>query len=226
MNSLDKSTFLRVLKGSPLSVLIALAVHGPMGRKQIIVKTGWKKAAVDDALAFLNELDLIARPHYRKWALTDSFYQLPMPFKNPESPLNGLSDPILTIEATSAESPKNGTSEVESPFNGLSPLVVSSRSTTTTKSNLPPPSTPSDSDILAACHQCGIFGEKAKQLARMPHVVEAGPDYVLAHVANAKAVPLAIWRMERGWSIPKAQKKSNDELSNQIPDEYKDIIKR
>lgn len=118
--NLEKETFLRVLKGAPLSVLLSLWVHGGMDRKAIMLKTGWKKEAVDDALAFLSDLDLVARPHYRHWALGDGFKHLPFPNLLPESPKNGLSG--LIVET--AESPKNGTSATalaaESPKNGTS----------------------------------------------------------------------------------------------------------
>ena len=71
-----------------------------------MVKTGWKKAAVDDALAFLEDLELIERPHYRQWSLASGFYQLPLPFSEVESPKNGLS----ALVSVNPESPKNGTS--------------------------------------------------------------------------------------------------------------------
>ncbi len=142
MSELNKGTFLRVLKGSPLSVLMALWIYGAMDRKQIMVKTGWKKAAVDDALAFLEDLELIERPHYRQWSLASGFYQLPLPFSEIESPKNGLSvlvsaNPESPKNGTSAdseksESPKNGTSandEIsESPKNGTSGIVGNSES--------------------------------------------------------------------------------------------------
>ncbi|MCP5098864.1 MAG: hypothetical protein GY943_25210, partial [Chloroflexi bacterium] len=78
MSELSKATFLRVLKGAPLSVLIGLWVHGPMGRTQLKRKTGWDLKTLDDALAFLDDLELVTRPHYRKWALADGFKQLPL----------------------------------------------------------------------------------------------------------------------------------------------------
>ena len=78
MSELGKATFLRVLKGAPLSVLIGLWVYGPMGRTQLKRKTGWDVKTLDDALAFLMDLELVCRPHYRKWALADRFKQLPL----------------------------------------------------------------------------------------------------------------------------------------------------
>lgn len=89
--NLEKETFLRVLKGAPLSVLLALWVHGAMGRSEISRKTGWKGDTVKDALVFLEGLDLVVRPHYRKWSVSDGFHQLPLPSLDAETRKNRTS---------------------------------------------------------------------------------------------------------------------------------------
>lgn len=227
MGSLDREVFLRVLKGAPLSVLLALWVFGAMDRKGIMARTGWKKGSVDDALVFLEGLGLVARPHYRLWALADGFYQLPLPLA--ESPQNGLSGSYPQISEVpknglsenypQAESPKNGTSDAEVPKNGLSALSSSgSRSTTKNEVSplLPCPK------ILKTCTEVGIFGKKRTLLATLPHVVEGGPDFVRAHVKHATSIELAIYRLEHNWSLPKA----NNRYQQEIPEELQDVIQR
>ena len=227
MGSLDREVFLRVLKGAPLSVLLALWVFGPMDRKAIMARTGWKKGSVDDALDFLEGLGLVVRPHYRQWALADGFYQLPLPLA--EVPKNGLSESYPQLaevpkNGTSenypqVESPKNGTSDAEVPKNGLS-AHSSSGSRSTTKNEvsplLPCP------QILKACTEVGIFGKKRTLLATMSHVVEGGPDFVRAHVKHAATIELAIYRLEHNWSLPKAK----NGHAQEIPEELKDVIRR
>lgn len=76
---LNGQTFLRVLKGAPLSVLIGLWVHGGMGQGELRRCTGYDEKTVRDALEFLDALGLVARAHYRKWVLAvDVFGQLPL----------------------------------------------------------------------------------------------------------------------------------------------------
>jgi hypothetical protein len=117
---LEKETFLRVLKGAPLSVLLCLWVHGAMGKKGIVRKTGWHKDTVEDALAFLMDMGLVSRPHYRKWVLADGFYQLPFPSlaERPQNRLSGGSEqltldigPVDKDEVGIAERPQNRLSE-------------------------------------------------------------------------------------------------------------------
>ncbi len=210
--------FLRMLKGAPLSVLMALWVFGSMSRKEIMVRTGWKKAAVDDALALLEGLGLIARPHYRKWALADGFQQLPFAHMLPdsESPKNGLAE-----GEEGAEGPKNGLSA--SPTSSSSLLLLPKEDPLPTTSSAAQLELACDEAILAVCDEVGIYGDKRQLLAKLPHVIAAGAEYVRGHVAAAGAVSLAIWRMEQGWRMPEGKKDGSD---NQIPDEYKGIVKR
>jgi len=85
--ALDHNTFLRALKGAPLSVLLALWVHGSLGRRALCIKTGYQRDTVGDALLLLEDLGLVVRPSYRKWALASGFFQLPLP--NLELPESG-----------------------------------------------------------------------------------------------------------------------------------------
>lgn len=148
---LEKETFLRVLKGAPLSVLLCLWVHGSMSRQDIVQKTGWKKDSVIDALSFLDDLKLVVRPHYREWALSDSFYQLPLPLGDNSKKPGFLIDAggaevrknrISMILDEKPEVRKNRTSRPEVRKNRISALVVSRRSTTTTRETPPLAQTP------------------------------------------------------------------------------------
>lgn len=180
---LEKETFLRVLKGAPLSVLLCLWVHGSMSRQDIVQKTGWKKDSVIDALSFLDDLKLVVRPHYREWALSDSFYQLPLPLGDNSKKPGFLIDAggaevrknrISMILDEKPEVRKNRTSRPEVRKNRISALVVSRRSTTTTRETPPLAQTPPCPDIMAACSRSGIGEPKRSALAQMPHIIEAG----------------------------------------------------
>lgn len=90
---IDGKTFLRVLKGAPLSCLMALWLDGSMNQAQLKRRTGYDRKVLKDALEFLEDMTLINRPNYRKWAIADGFKQLPMAKFRPiaesgESPLS------------------------------------------------------------------------------------------------------------------------------------------
>lgn len=230
---LEKETFLRVLKGAPLSVLVGLWVHGAMSRKDLKRKTGFDLKTVDDALAFLDDLKLVDRPHYRKWCIASGFYQLPLARVGlPESgefPSSGQRPLLVVDKAESGNSPSSAAESGDSP---LSALVVVDRSTTTTREASLANQTPPCPEIVAACARAGIGEPKRSLLAQLPHVVEGGPEYVAWHVAQAKRegqrLGAAIWRMEQGWPMVEEEEEETavNGLKQQIPPELEGIIRR
>lgn len=76
---IDRETFLRVLKGAPLSTLMALWFFGPQAQKQISRRTGFSRRTTRDALEYLQDLALVERSHYRGWFVSSGFFQLPFP---------------------------------------------------------------------------------------------------------------------------------------------------
>ena len=205
---MDRRLWLRSLKGAPLSVLVALFVFGPANRVDMIVSTGWKKGAVDDALRLLEGIGLVVRPSYRIWSLSDGARQLPL-FNYP---LNGSSDNPQDTQAVDNSS--------NYPLNGQ--LVISSSSSSkqaAEESKLQP-----DQAILDVCADLGIYGRKRQALSKLEHVIAGGPAYVRAHVAAVSEIGLAIWRMEEGWDAPKSA--SERPLSDQVPEAYRDVVKR
>lgn len=174
---MDRVGLLRALKGPALSVVMALFLFGAAGRRDLVVRTGWNKDAVGDALLVLENMGIVARVNYRRWAL-----------------LNGFPFELSTgFEQADCEKPSVRRSESERLDPSLSGSLVVSRSNYL------------DNEILAVCHECGIYGQKARDIASMSHVVELGVDYVRAHVAavlaDGRDVALAIWRIERGWKV-------------------------
>ncbi len=221
MSNMDKDLFLRFLKGAPLSVLIGLWVHGSMNRAELKRKTGYGVKTLDDALAFLDDAKLVERLHYRKWSLASGFYQLPL-ISIAESGKIASSGQRLLVLRQNAESGKITSSGAESGNFPLSALVSSSsnilltkgnRSTTTKPKTQPKTKPDPDSGILNACRENGIYGQKARLLATLPHVINGGADYVRGHVDEVRAIgkrpALAIWRMEQGWELPKSAKPDN-----------------
>lgn len=215
MHGLEKETFLRVLRGAPLTVLMAIWLRGGMCQNDIQRATGYGERATKRALEFLEDLELVHRPHYRKWQLSTGFQQLPLArFREDD------------------ETRKMQVSERETRNAQVSALVSSSSNLLTTiddsetlQNLLESP----DETILAACKKHKIFGKKQRLLASLPHVVEAGPDYIAYHVQQTKRegqrIGAAIWRMEQGWAMPDDEPEV-DELAQQIPEHLRGIVKR
>ncbi len=68
-SDVGEGDLLRRLKGAPLSVLVALGMHGAQGRGELAKHTGWSRDAVMGALTQLVEIGLVQRLHYRCWML-------------------------------------------------------------------------------------------------------------------------------------------------------------
>jgi hypothetical protein len=66
----QQALMLRALHGAPLTVLVALHLFGPMSRRAMCRRTGYKRRAVEEALHVLEEVGLVQRVHYREWRLT------------------------------------------------------------------------------------------------------------------------------------------------------------
>lgn len=223
---MNKNNFLRLLKGAPLSILMALWVFGPQTRRQLTICTGWGRDVVGDALLLLESEQLIYRPHYRQWAITDGFYQLPLPFTqlspgylqltdgapaaNAERRNNRLSD-SEPAPTDNAERRENRLSAPERRDNRLSgPLVVSSSSTQEPKTQLPT-TTPEgrENRLSESAHwlqRAGIVPNSAKWKALL--ALNLDPEYVQSHVLEMLANPEAInagmliYRLEHHWPAP------------------------
>ena len=211
--NLEKETFLRVLKGAPLSVLLALWVHGAMDKKGLSIKTGWKEDTIGDALAFLGDLKLVERPHYRKWTVSDGFEQLPFPALA-ETRKNRVSEQ-LTIEVGAvdnfAETRKNRVSASSSSY------IQEEERTNGRKAERP-----LRQPVYDFLRNQGVGNAMAERLARRDYVTL---DYVAGHVAYVKrhGEPLrfALQRMKDGDGVPMEKT-----AVQAIPAEYRDIVKR
>ena len=237
-----KEMWLREIKGGPVTVLLALWAYGPGNKQHVMRYSGFKKDTVTDALQYLEDLGYVERPHYRKWQVASSFYQLPLPFAEAyqlmlaatqpeqiegevvaaERRKNRLSEQPETQDIELVENPerrKNRSSNAEKRKNRSSALVSSS-STTNYKNKGAELLEKPDNEILKICAEVGIFGKKRELLAKMPHVIEGGADYIHAHIRNVgnRDIGLAIWRMEQGWANPKnaKSKRNGNGLSDLI----------
>lgn len=76
----DKAvTFLRALRGAPLSVLIAIRIFpGPASLLQLAAATGYDQHTCARATQALEAMGYLQRAHYRGWQLTGSAQQLPL----------------------------------------------------------------------------------------------------------------------------------------------------
>ena len=204
--NMNKKAMLRVLKGAPLSMLISLFIFGESDQRDLVVSTGYGRETVANALLVLESYELVERPHYRKWQIKGGQMSL----------FEGEDISYPQVIHRNAESLISGHSEAESLNSGLSALVSSSSNNQLTKEEDQPP----NKEILDVCKELGIVGAKRQLLARLDHVIKAGPAYVRAHVDTADNLGLAIWRMEDGWKEPEKK------VEWWKREEFKDSIRR
>jgi len=203
---MNKQIILRSVKGCSLSVMVALYLWGPAGAMALEARTGYGQRQILRSLKALEGMGLAGRVSYREWGLLDGsqFFVA----SHAEVDIKSTSDYVMSTSDTlcHAEVDIKSTSGC---------LVSSSRSTRLLDKPL------TSFDLLKICHELGIKGKKAKQISELPHVLQLGPDYIVDHVRLADSLPLAIYRIVEGWDV-REEKLS----SGEVPDEFKDIVKR
>lgn len=125
------AVILRALRGAPLSVLIALALHGPAGRDELSQITGYSANAVSSALSALEAMAAITRQHYRTWCINPGWNQLPLPTPNAASYPQSYPQaapavlPSPTPAAESAENALSAANQPAAPPNAAPPAPAS-----------------------------------------------------------------------------------------------------
>lgn len=170
-------TFLRSLKGAPLSVLVALMMaRKALTNAELCTWTGYRDDNVREAVRLLGDLGwLSARSPRGPWALADG-RQLPLMSGNPD---------FFGVDSSSSTYPgRVPTIEQQEEEDGKPDFFGVAAN-------------------LAACDEAGIREPARSELARLPHVT---PDFVRRHVANALSeggtIGTAIHRIRYNWSLP------------------------
>jgi predicted transcriptional regulator len=168
MNNDEPLALLRQLKGSPLSVLIALKlVHQPVGERFLIQVTGYSQNMVRNALGYLNECNLAQRNgRYGAWILCDGVRQLPLMAEMLESgeSINDSPDPSATATTAIVETPKSmGKKQQQQKRESLNDSPANA--------------------VLEELHAQGIMGRKALQLSQLAWMTI---PYIQAHAIKAK----------------------------------------
>lgn len=200
------ANFLKLVKGAPLSILVSLVAHGPANVSTLAARTGYSSRTIRDALVGLEADGLVLVNGGIASVVVDN---LAAEFFRAVDNL-----PVMEKISTRAE--------IFSTCGNFFPS--SSRYiNTTTREDLQPALSTACGEIVKACREVGIGEPKRSLLASLPHIIEAGSDYVRWHVEQARRDGLrlgaAIWRMEQGWPAEVVEERPS------IPGHLKDIIK-
>lgn len=200
--------FLTRFKGAPLSILVALLAYGPATPTRLAGRTGYSSRTIRDTVVVLVEEGFLQLESGVVFVVAGA--GLPQEFF---AAVDNL--PIMEKISTRAE--------IFSTCGNFFPSSSSNNNTTTREVFGSELSTPCGEEILRVCREVGIGEPKRSLLASLPHIIEAGSDYVRWHVEQARRDGLrlgaAIWRMEQGWPAEVVEKRPS------IPGHLKDIIK-
>jgi len=173
-------SLVRMLKGAPISVLLAMiSVRQPVSESWLVSATGYSPIPVRRALTFLAETGLTQRSgRYSGWSLTEGALQLPlMPESLPEPVRVGgrpsikrtleINAQLVTTTATTTieENDECSSSRLNRALE-INDQIINPRS-----------------DLIAMLHQAGIGEPMATRLAGMPHV---NAEYLQAHIRKAQ----------------------------------------
>lgn len=214
-----------MLKGAPLSVLMVLALmRQPVTVEYLEGATGYSYKSVASALAFLAEIQYVARIGRYGWQIATAV-QLPLPADGLPEPTG---DDLAENRVGNFPTPDDENEECRQDEGGgvgifPSPEVVldeNGAENANRVGNFPTPgalklsklrvdSSDSDDDLLnlragkqnfETMQRFGFWGEKARQVAGMPHVTERLIAYWVAH---SSSLALALFRIRENWRVPR-----------------------
>jgi len=208
--SIDPSIKLvRTLKGAPLSILLILKMIGQPATAEYLERTsGYSDKPVNAALQLLEEYGLISRNGRYAWQICDNARQLPLMnlLDVPKIEPDSQEEVTLLSEADKSDSNSgtrnNSESELFRVPSSSSTLNLDSKELEVKGLQLLEPADDSEkfrvSENLAACDAAEIHEPKRSKLSKLPHVTAALIRY---HTQTAATIPLAIYRIEKGWRI-------------------------
>jgi chromosome segregation and condensation protein ScpB len=202
MNSQNYAVnFFRTMKGAAHTALSVLAYNGrPMTNAELQHWTGYHADTITRVIRGLMQMGWVsARSPSGPWALRGG--RLVPGMRGPQAASGKFGTP------SEYSGPASENSAPASGFSGFPREFDSGLVKEELKDQPPPPGHPDISETRQALREAGIEDPALSRLARLPHM---NPDYVRAHVAQARAegrgIGAAIWRMERHWRVkPKPQ---------------------
>lgn len=214
----------RMLKGAPLSVLMVLAlVRQPVTVEFLEGTTGYSYKVVSSALRFLGEMQYITRIGRYGWLLATAV-QLPLPIDELPEPMGEDTAENRVGNIPTPGDEHEGCRQDEGEGVGFfpTPEVVLDENGAEIANRVGISPTPdalklsklrdidSDNDDLLnlragnknfeTLQQYGFWGEKARQVAFMPHVTEKLISY---WAQNSKTLALALFRIRKNWRVPR-----------------------
>lgn len=197
MNIENPIALLGLLKGAPLSCLIALRIAGqPVGAEYLCRATRYSDKPVSQALEYLRELGIACQTgRNNSWQLAGEYSQLPLGyFELLEDGENNSSRKISDSNATTTTLNTQKKKSLE-------------KSSSSSKSSRKI----SDSTLYNLLREAGIGEPKRSRLCELEWVTV---DYARAHIERAKQtgddIGLLIWRMEQHDPAPEEQDDPND----------------
>ena len=171
-------TFVRSLKGAPVSILFAFMFAGKtLSNSELQQWTGYKDDAITPALKLLCSLGwLIAQSARGPWCLADG-RQLPL---MEISGLNGFNPSCSSSSSSKLNIPSYLEEQEELELSGLNGYLLENKNT---------------------LDEVGVREPKRSMLAKLKHVT---PQFIQAHVRQCKAEGLeigtAIYRIQNNWA--------------------------
>ncbi len=204
------AAMLRTLKGSPLSVLMALALtRQPVGSEWLQTATGYSDKSIQTGLNVLVEFGLVTRNGRYAWQIAAGVEQLPLMAPELDEPQPQANQPTEE-PAGDDETPEDPGRESENfrvgEFPTPAPLASSSfNQSLESGDNLPPDSRAGESENFRVLDELGIREPARSRLARLAHVT---PRLIRYHCATAENFGQAIYRIEHDWGVPDGWKES------------------
>lgn len=224
------STMVKTLKGAPLSVLMLLLLaRQPVSAQYLERESGYSDKAVNSALLYLADHGLITRNGRYAWQIAAGVKVLPLmnlidePEEGPETvdvcaqtsepepeEIEDYSDDLPeAVENTDKSDSFCGTRRNSESEKFRLPVSSSGSSLNLVNPELElkPPLPVLDArdsekfrvdENLAACDSAGIHEPKRSAISRMERVTSKLIRY---HTQTAPNIPLAIYRIEKGWKI-------------------------
>jgi hypothetical protein len=177
----------RMLKGAPASVLLALLfVRQPVGESWLVSVTGYSSIPIRRALTFMAEAGLVKRDgRYSAWSVSEGATQLPLMFDGlPDAVGEGGKPSSERALIINAPTPATATTTME----GSDGYGSSSRNRGL-KINVP--GLNPQPELIAMLRQAGIGEPMATRLAGMAHV---NAKYLRAHIRQCQQdeIPTAL----------------------------------
>ena len=217
-------SMIRTLKGSPLSILIALAMSGqPVTAEWLETATGYSDKSIVKGLKVLKEFGLAQRNGRYAWQICGDIKQLPLAslLEAENDQEETEDDPeILRVDEPKETSPvdnsletveNSGENNVENyPEKGVGPAgpgnspgpgaLVVSRSLNNLKTRDSKQLTRGDTEIFRVLDEFGIREPARSQIAGLPFV---SVRLVAYHCQTADNPGLAIYRIRKNFRVPK-----------------------